>query len=385
VQHPGPLTPPPPSGPLAPPGLSREDPRAAQTRQQQALNDGLGLDGGPREPAYPDYGSARPSYDSAYPGYEQIEDQSGSGDYPVQDGYDDYDDYADFAPDYDMRTEAPAGPAPTMANPVPAEFRNKTATKAAGRPASLVATLFGSPKKIAVLGASALCVIGAFAAIYIFLIQPGNEQAQANAPLPSPGTNSSATAACVKQYGQYCHITYRSDDPQPLSVSELYQKAVLNEQDHISFQQIATRTDKTCSNAVLGSALQNALGKKQCSQALRASYISGSGSKEIMGTIGVFNLNSTNQAHNAGKVVGQNDFIEPLATNSGVGANLGQSTGVMESQFKGHYLILTWAELANEATPTKSDDQKLQQFENDLIASTANIALSQRMVNGKPS
>lgn len=291
------------------------------------------------------------------------------------------------------------GPAPTAANPVyredrPAEFGAEPGYEAAGARDGRAGPPFpsgrirpggprrsGNTRKKLVLGVSALCLIGALASIYVLLIMPGNEEATANAPLPGQGA-SSATAACVQKYGPYCHITYRSDDPKPLTVSELYPKAVLNEKDHISFQQIGTRTDKTCSDAALGSSLQGAL--KHCSQALRASYVSGSGGSEIMGTIGVFNLNSSSQAHSAGKNVGSGDFISPLATSSGVGANLGQSTGVMQSQYKGHYLILTWAELANENTPSKSDDQKLMQFENDLIASTANIALTQRMVSGKP-
>ena len=369
------------------------DNRVRETRQQPVLDD--------RQ-----YGAAYPGYEeAAYPGYENVDDRPGG--HRSQPAYDDYDDYADFTPGYDVRpaptTSNPAytEPAPTTGNPVyspdepgppgpPGEFREfGTGIRPAGRRPPPPRARPGGPRgsgstrKKMILGVSAFCLVGALSLIYFLLIKPGDEQATANAPLPGPGSSSSATAACVQKYGPYCHITYRSDDPKPLSISELFPKAVYNEKDRVSFQQIGTRTDKTCSNAVLGSSLQNALGSS-CSQALRASYTSGSGSSEIMGTIGVFNLSKASQAHSAGKLVGKNDFISPLATSSGVGANLGQSTGVMQSVYKGHYLILTWAELANEATPTNSDNQKLQQFENDLIASTANIALSQRMVTGKP-
>ncbi len=83
---------------------------------------------------------------------------------------------------------------------------------------------------------------------------------------------------------------------------------------------------------------------------LRASYLSGDG--KIMGTIGVINLVTTNEAHYAGKVVGQNDFIAPLAASKGVASKLGQGTGVVEAQYKGHYLILTWSEFVNGTTPS---------------------------------
>ena len=77
-----------------------------------------------------------------------------------------------------------------------------------------------------------------------------------------------------------------------------------------------------------------------------------SGDNKIMGTIGVVNLSTTNEAHYAGKVVGQNDFIAPLTSAKGVASKLGNGTGVVEAEFKGHYLILTWSEFVNGTDPT---------------------------------
>lgn len=415
------------------PDTSRPGPRDVpgeglmETRQQRVLDDR--------------------QYDTAtYPGYENVEDRPGTGGYgtggyPAQ-GYDDYDDYADFTPDYEVPAPTTANPAyvepaPTSGNPAytepepeydePGEFgsgpgqdgtavidgyddspddqgarggRDGTPPGAPGKkgktgkggknrqPGKAGRTArSGKPRsrrKVAVLSLSAVCLVVAVAAVYTLLIKPSGEEATANAPLPSPGSTSAATAACVKKFGQYCHIEFRTDDPKPLTIAELYPPAVENTQDHISFERIGTKIDKTCSDAVLGTSLSNALSSGKCTQLLRASYVAGSGSSQIMGTIGVANLSTTNQAHYAGKTVGSSDFLSPLATSSGVGANLGQSTGEMQASFKGHYLILTWAELANEATPTSSDDKKLLQFENDLVTDTANIALSQRMVTGQP-
>ena len=130
--------------------------------------------------------------------------------------------------------------------------------------------------------------------------------------------------------------------------------------------------------------LINALKSDACTQVLRASYVSGDNT--IMGTIGVINLATTNEAHHAGKIVGANDFITPLSTSKGIGSKLGSGTGVVEAEFKGHYLILTWAEFTDGKAPSgAAQDQELEQFESDLVAGSANIPLSQRMVNGVPA
>ena len=172
--------------------------------------------------------------------------------------------------------------------------------------------------------------------------------------------------------------------PTPLTTSELYPPAFTNETDKISYSLVSTKTDKTCSSAVIGSSLVSALKAGQCNQVLRASYVSGDG--KIMGTIGVVNLSTTNEAHYAGKVVGQNDFIAPLTAAKGVASKLGNGTGVVEAEYKGHYLILIWSEFVNEATPkTTAQNQQLEQFGNDLVAGSANIALSQRQVTGQPA
>ena len=142
--------------------------------------------------------------------------------------------------------------------------------------------------------------------------------------------------------------------------------------------------DKTCSNAVIGADLTKALKTGKCTQVLRATYVSGDG--KIMGTIGVVNLATTNQAHYAGKVVGETDFIAPLTASKGVAQKLGKGTGVVEAQFKGHYLILTWSEFTGGIKPTTSaQDKQLEQFGSDLVSGTANISLTQRMVTGAPS
>jgi hypothetical protein len=166
-------------------------------------------------------------------------------------------------------------------------------------------------------------------------------------------------------------------------VGELYPSAFTNTADKTSYSLVSTKADTKCANAVIGQTLIKALQAGKCSQVVRASYVSGNG--KIMGTIGVVNLSSTNQAHDAGKVVGQNDFVAPLTSSKGVASKLGNGTGVVEAEFKGHYLILTWSEYVNGTVPsTKAQDTELEQFSGDLVNETANIALTQRMVTGVP-
>jgi hypothetical protein len=244
----------------------------------------------------------------------------------------------------------------------------------------------GGKRRLLIAGTAVVAAGILAAAGYVFVLKPKPAPVSSNSagPLPSPGSSSAATAACAKQFGQYCHITERTDDPAPLTLAELFPPGFANETDHVSFTLAGTKLDTTCSNAVIGQDLIGALQDGKCTQVLRASYYSGDG--KMMGTIGVANLSSTNGAHHAGKLVGTNDFIDPLSTAKGVTSKLGKGTGIVEAEYKGHYLIMIWAEFTSTNAPANSmQTQQLQQFGSDLIAGTANISLSQRMLYGHPA
>ena len=205
----------------------------------------------------------------------------------------------------------------------------------------------------------------------------------ASRPLASTGATSAGNAACAKQLGQYCHIELRSDDPMPVTLAELFPRQVLSATGQASLA-LAWRLDTTCSNAITGQALISAAESGNCTQVLRATYVSAD--DQIMGTIGVVNLATTNEAENAEKLTGSNDYVTPLSTSTGITSKLGTGTGVVAAEVKGHYLIVTWAEFATTQAPTTTaETQQLNQFETDLMAGTANIDLSQRMLTGKPA
>jgi hypothetical protein len=377
---PGPLNPaasgPQPFQRTGPQPFQRTGPHSvAETREQQRYDE---------RSAYPEYGKdalgdARGGYTAAdpfaAPGYGGYGEAPSPSNDPAGDGYNDYGDgfngletdddpYQDLYGDgTDPRTGGGAG---------------RSSGRAPGRGAR--GPLGGKRLLFAALGVVAVGIIGV--AAYAFVFKPhspaSNPGAQAS---PSTAGATPSTQACVQQLGTYCHIEASTDDPTPLTAAELYPPAFTDETDKISYSLVATKVDKTCGNAVIGSALIAELKTGKCTQVVRGSYVSGN--NKIMGTIGVINLSTTNEAHRAGKVVGENDFVAPLTSAKGVASKLGNGTGIVEAEYKGHYLILTWSEFVDGTNPTTTAEQnQLKQFSNDVVAETANIDLSQRMVTG---
>jgi hypothetical protein len=359
------------SGPQA---FQRSGPQpVAETRQQARYDETT---------VFPDYGKDDPGTQpgrAANGGFQGAASDGvqGTGGHDAFDGHGEYDDYQDGFNElgtdddpYQDRYGDGTGPRPADGGRGPNQARGGRSPRG---------PLRGKRLLFAALGVVAVGIIGV--AAYVFLLQPGSPASNPSVqgPLPSAGAQPSAQA-CVKQLGTYCHISAATDDPTPLTTAELFPPAFTNETDKTSYALVSTKVDKTCSGAVIGQALITAMKSGKCTQVLRASYVSGG--NKIMGTIGVVNLSTTNEAHYAGKVVGHNDFIAPLTSAKGVASKLGNGTGIVEAQYKGHYLILTWSEFVNGADPTTAQDTQLEQFSNDLVAGTANVDLSQRMVTG---
>ncbi|HEY0717399.1 MAG TPA: hypothetical protein VGD68_07260 [Streptosporangiaceae bacterium] len=238
-------------------------------------------------------------------------------------------------------------------------------------------------KVILLTGAGAVVVAALAATAYTFLTGKSGHNATTGAgvtapKLPSP--TAPATAAGSK-YGKWGFITSRATDQPLLTVNELYPAQF--EINNSSFQRTTDRADTNCNSALFGTALQKAAKAYGCTQVVRASYVSSD--QSMMGTIGVVNLSTANDAAKAGSASGSTDFVTPLNSKSGPTKNLSQGTGVVQAEFKGHYLILIWAEYSNLKAPT-TDAQRtqLEQFSSNLISGSANIALSNRMVNGHP-
>lgn len=388
-QQPEPVYPdsylPPASGPRAlPAGPSRMD---APTRY-----------GTTAEPAMPPhYGQPQPAqpydtYDAAPPRPQDPPPYNGpvTGTFIAQ-----YDDDFDSAPPAPQFASAPpaevdlhGGPYTGQQQAIPGDYPGPDRDGPGDRnPYQDGRRRRGRKSRVVLLSASAAVVVVALVVVayaVVFKTKSNASPAASNSigKLPSPGSTSGGPASCTAHLGKYCHIETRALDPMPLTLTELFPPQFMNTSDGNSFQEIVAKLDKHCNNGVVGSTLQTALQSGRCTQLLRASYVSGN--KQIMGTIGVANLDYTNAAQKAGRQVGGNDFITPLTSKNGVTSKLGQGTGVVQAEYKGHYLILVWAEYANLNTPsTSAQRRQLEQFEADLVAGTANLNLSERMVTGK--
>ena len=223
---------------------------------------------------------------------------------------------------------------------------------------------------------AAVVVVGAGIAGFKYLYEP-----RVNAPV-SPTLKLPTTVPTNpdfnKALGKWQHIGTRAEDPSPPTIDQLFPPAF--ELNGSSFVRAAASVTKTCSLAVYGANLQAALQSADCSEVLRASYVSGT----MMGTIGVINLVSASAAGKAGKVTGPKEIIAPLASSKGVTSKLGTGTGVEQAEVKGHYLILIWAEFTDLKSPsTSAQRQQLEQFATNLVIGSANINLSTRMLTGK--
>ncbi len=253
-----------------------------------------------------------------------------------------------------------------------------------GRVAARKAATRGSRNRTVVLAATAVVAVAVLAATaYVLLGRHARNPATA-APVTSapklPTPTASVTSGAAK-LGKWGYITSRATDTAPLTVGELYPAQFLI--NGSSFIRTTDRADTNCDQGLFGTQLQNGARVYGCTQVVRASYISSD--QTMMGTIGVVNLSSANDAAKAGNASGSNDFVTPLNGTTEPTKNLSQGTGVVQAEYKGHYLILIWAEFANLKAPsTQTERNQLEQFASDLISGSANIALSNRMVNGKP-
>jgi len=270
-----------------------------------------------------------------------------------------------------MAADDPVPPASMTPGPGPGGRRAARAAAAGSRRRSARTAWLA-------LGIALVVVAGALVG-YKFLYEP-----RVNAPVSGSlrlPTNGPSSPGFDQTLGKWQHIGARSQDPSPLTLTQLFPPQF--ELDGSSYVRTAAAVSKDCTQAVFGANLQAALQAGHCTQVLRASYISGNGT--MMGTVGVANLIGSNAAAKAGATTGPKEIIAPLAAQKGPTSKLGNGTGVVQAEIKGHYLILMWAEFTSLKSPsTSAQRQQLEQFAAALVTGSANINLSTRMLTGKP-
>jgi hypothetical protein len=220
--------------------------------------------------------------------------------------------------------------------------------------------------------------VGALVTVaYLHFVRGQASHPQVSAPLRTPAASVSATPSL----GPWKHITTRGEDSVPLALTELFPAQFST--GGTTAARTIDQAGTNCRAAVLGAGLQSAVRKAGCTQVMRASYLTTD--QRIMGTIGVLNLIDANSAQRAGQATGSAEFIDQLPAAKGPTHNLTKGTGLEEAVYKGHYLILIWAEFTNLRSPsTAAQRAELKTFSDNLVSGTANVSLTSRMVIGKP-
>jgi hypothetical protein len=194
---------------------------------------------------------------------------------------------------------------------------------------------------------------------------------------PSPKDPSPSPPAL----GTWGHIETRALDPVPLTLAELFPASFID--GTTSYAKTMQKAKAHCAAALVGSRLISAVNHADCTQAMRASYLSSD--HKLMGTIGVLNLITAAGAEQAGKMAGPAEYIAQLPAAKGPTKNLTQGTGFEAAEVKGHYLVLVWAEFADLHAPrTAAQKTELETFISLLMQKTANVSLATRQVTGSP-
>jgi hypothetical protein len=249
------------------------------------------------------------------------------------------------------------------------EPEGRRAGKRGGRSTAMMAAMLLAPVLVV------LVVVGG----YVYL-SGKHSPAPARPAAPSHPT-AAPSSSPSPTLGPWKHIESRSQDPVPLTVSQLFPARFAR--DGAAGTLAVSKSGTRCSREVFGSKLAAAIRKAKCTQVLRASYLSTD--RKIMATVGVLNLNNVTGAEKAGKAAGATQFIKQLPSRHGPTRNIAKGTGIEVAEVKGHYLILIWTEFANLHAPKgKTQRTKLESFSQGLVAGTANVSLSNRMVTGRP-
>lgn len=221
--------------------------------------------------------------------------------------------------------------------------------------------------------------LAAVAVLLILSLRHGRSPAAVSGTQSS--TRPTVTPSQSPTLGPLGHIGSRASDSQPLTIAQLYPASFAA--GGATFVQTASKLGTSCPGTVVGSALQAKVAAAGCTQVARATYLSTA--TKLMGTIGVLNLASFATAEQAGKAAGPSDFIGRLPASKGPTAGIARGTGIEEAEVKGHYLILAWAGFTSlDAPKTSAQEKALDNFMSELISNTANVSLTNRMVNGSP-
>ncbi|MEV4001079.1 hypothetical protein [Actinomadura sp. NPDC049753] len=174
----------------------------------------------------------------------------------------------------------------------------------------------------------------------------------------------------------------RTTDPVPLTLKEVFGKATFKAGSH-KYVRTAAAGKKGCTGTVGGTTLAAALKKGRCTQALRATYALSNGS--LVGTVGVFNLQTEAAAKKAVKAAAAKDAFLVSLPGKGVSKNIGKGEALGTSQARGHYVIMTWVQRPDGKKISSKYHAAVRVFGTQLVkGSNLALALHYRETEGKP-
>ncbi|MBD2897200.1 hypothetical protein amrb99_61590 [Actinomadura sp. RB99] len=202
------------------------------------------------------------------------------------------------------------------------------------------------------------------------------------APPAAASTKPTAPASPTVPPLQAVKLQSRATDPVKLTLSEVFGKASFKASG-LKYVRTAASSTTKCSAVVGGTALEKALKKGDCTQALRATYALSSGS--LIGTIGVLNLKSADAAKLAVKATSAKDAFLVALPGKGVTKKAGKGLAFGTSQARGHYLVMTWVQRPDGKAIAAKYHKAVSVFGAELYkGSDLAFALHYRETEGKP-
>ncbi|TDC69974.1 hypothetical protein E1200_06670 [Actinomadura sp. GC306] len=191
-------------------------------------------------------------------------------------------------------------------------------------------------------------------------------------PTPSP---TQPVLAPVK-------LKSRTTDPKPLTLREVFGNGKFKARGH-NYVRTAANAKKSCAAVVGGRTLEKTLKQGRCTQALRATYALTGG--QLIGTVGVFNLETEAAAKKAEKAAAAKDAFLLALPGKGVSKTNGRGEALGTSQARGHYLLMTWVQRPDGKKIPAKHHAAVRVFSTEMVkGSNLVTALNYRETEGQP-
>ncbi|MEU8796011.1 hypothetical protein [Spirillospora sp. NPDC048819] len=232
-------------------------------------------------------------------------------------------------------------------------------------------------------------IIGGAAAAGLLLIAGGiglssvlEGDSEKKDPKPAQAVTPTPTPSPTKPVLAPVKLKSRVTDPKPLTLKEVFGNGKFEARGH-KYVRTAASSKKSCTAVVGGAALDKALKQGDCTQALRATYALTEG--QLIGTVGVFNLETEAAAEKAVKAAADKDAFLLALPGKGVSKTNGKGEALGTSQARGHYLLMTWVQRPDGKKIAKKYHNTVRIFGMEMVkGSNLALALHYRETEGKP-